>query len=122
VAPTFTATPLPPRPTATWTTTKAAASGPATILQAAAVPNPDPTGIQVQLSGRADTVDVKVYTESMHLVAEDAAGSGGPGWLQVPLPPGFATYTPAGTYFYSVQAFTSGQGTKAVKGTLVILH
>lgn len=92
------------------------------ILQAVPGPNPNPTGISVQLDNRADYVDVKVYSVAMSMVAEDAAGTGGPGWLLVPLPPGFASYTPAGTYYYSVQAFKGGVGTKAVTGTIVILH
>jgi len=109
-------------PKATVTVTPAPSNGLPSIQQAVPVPNPNPTGIKVLLSGRADYVDVKVYSIGMRLVAEDAVGTGGPGWLLVPLPPGFHSYIAVGTYYYVVQAFTAGKGSAPVTGTIVVLH
>lgn len=67
------------------------------------MPNPDPRALWVQLSGPADSVEVKVWTVSMVLVAEGSSTGLQSGWNSVAVPAGFAGAAP-GLYFATLQA------------------
>jgi hypothetical protein len=61
----------------------------------------------LELSGRCDSIQLKVYTEALVLVREiNAPGPSAAGWVKVPLPSlGLA----AGTYFCEAGALQGGR-------------
>jgi mannan endo-1,4-beta-mannosidase len=88
------------------------------VITALAVPNPDPSAIQVHLSRRADSVKVKVWTKALRLIGVFTSGPCPAGWSAVPLPQGL--FTANGIYFFTVQA--SGSSAWSKPGKLMILR
>ena len=111
-----------PQPTATRLVTATASPTPglAQILRAVAWPNPNPTAVQVQLTGWTPYLSLRVYTQAMRRVADVHGAAAGPGWGQVALPADFLAGAANGTYFFEVLLQDSVQGAKA--GKFVVLR
>ena len=82
-------------------------NAPLQVLAAAAVPNPNPSAIAVQLSGPADDIAVKIYSSAHTLLFEADSGSTAGGWSSVELPP--LTWLPNGLYYFTVTAWRGGK-------------
>jgi hypothetical protein len=82
---------------------------PGRILQAMPVPNPNPTGLAVQLDGPADGVAVKIYSKALTRVLNlkvDRRLSAG--WSTVALPVGWSSGMARGLYYVVVRPITGG--------------
>ena len=86
--------------------------GPNRILQAEAVPNPDPRGFVLKLAGSAERVQILLYTRSMVRVdAIEVPGPASGGWFYVPMPSQDAEAANGSYYFV---AFSIRQGEKSL--------
>jgi len=106
-----------PTPTAAGTQ---AIDGHASILKAMPVPNPNPNSVAVDLDGRAASITLRVYSSSFVLVSVNTVGPLGPGWVQVPLDPGFLRQAQNGTYYYRVS--TASEPRSGIVGRLVFVR
>jgi hypothetical protein len=96
-------------------------NGPLEVLQLAAVPNPNPSSVAVQLGGPADGISLKLYTTAMVLIrALNAPGSPAGGWVRVALPADWTHGLANGTYYLEVEAL-QGARRSPVKVTRVVL-
>jgi hypothetical protein len=84
------------------------------------VPNPNPNSVAVDLDGRAASITLRVYSSSFVLVSVNTVGPLGPGWVQVPLDPGFLRQAQNGTYYYRVS--TAGEPRSGIVGRLVFVR
>lgn len=91
------------------------------IEKALPVPNPNPTIFYVLLSGWADQVELKLYSNGNTLIKTQVSGPHYPGWSIVYIPADFLANASNGTYFYSLVAKNNaGAQSAPAKGTLVI--
>lgn len=70
------------------------------------VPNPDPTSLAFDLSGPADSVEVRVYDKA--LVRAATLTFNGPfpaGWVEAPLPAGWSSRLGSGLYYAVAVAY-----------------
>jgi hypothetical protein len=116
VSPTLTASPQPSAsPTATRSATPTLGptlpgAGELRIVQAAAVPNPDPTELRVLLAGACDSLRVRLYSPAYVLLADWRSGPLPAGWSGVPLPSGL----PHGLIYAELKAEQGGRQSPAV--------
>lgn len=103
ISPTPSATASGPSPTLSFT------PGPLAIVQAVAVPNPDPAEIRFLLASAADKVTLKIWTPALVLVGKVESGPLGPGWQSLSLGPDLQASLPRGLFYYSLSA---QQGTR----------
>lgn len=82
------------------------------------MPNPNPSQIAVLLEGRTQVLSLRIYGQSMRMLAHADAGPVGPGWVSMPLPPEFPSQASGGTYYYRVSSLGGGGG---LAGRLFIL-
>jgi hypothetical protein len=103
-----------------------ALGGPNEIEQKAAYPNPwSGTGaayVLAKLSGPADKVTIKFYTNAMVCLGQADSGPSPGGWTRVALPPELRA-APSGTYYYSIKSLRGAQANlKPAVGSLVLLR
>ena len=110
VQPGVTATPTPTSNGAT-PTPPAAAIGPLSILRTAAVPQPNPDRLMLDLSSACGSVTVKVYTRALVLAFQQTFAGASDGWTSLSLGPQFA-HLASGSYYATVSA-------KALDGSVV---
>lgn len=72
------------------------------IVRLAPYPNPDPLSLRVDIEGRAESLELQVYTKAM-VLSLDLRYPGGSGWVELPLPEAWRAL-PAGLYFARVRA------------------
>jgi hypothetical protein len=90
------------------------------LLKVVPVPNPQHgplLRLYVDVQGRADSIQVRLYSQALNEVASFTA-AGGSGWVPVQ---GRVPSLPAGTYFVVVRGLASGQGSTAKAVTLLWL-
>jgi hypothetical protein len=86
------------------------------------LPNPNPSRLQFHLQGDVDDVEARVYTKAMVCVWVGHSGPRGPGWGELPLPPGLLERLGNGIGFLVLSPQRQGvQGTRVV-GKLVVLR
>ncbi len=96
-------------------------AGPGRILEAWAVPNPDPRALAVDLDGQADSIGCRVYTQAMVCAAStEMPGHWRPGWNRVPLPAGFMAGLADGLYELVVTSDGTG-GERACPRPLAVM-
>lgn len=83
-------------------------SGAVRILNAQAVPNPDPLTLAIQLSRPADLISVEIYSVGLASVLETKQERCAAGYNQIPLPPQWKTLA-NGVYFARVKAQRGGE-------------
>ncbi len=87
-----------------------AVAGPEQILEAWALPNPNPRLLDVRLAGPADSIRCRIYTTAMVCVAsQDLPGGWQAGWNKVPLPAGFSAGLADGLYYLALDSLKDGQ-------------
>ena len=95
------------------------------LVQALAEPNPYKggvsAGIQVLLSGRADSFHVRFYSSGFTRISELSLAGAGPGWDHLGLPPD-ALPKSNGLFFAQVWAEGSGQKSNVMRLRLYILR
>lgn len=96
-------------------------NGPVVIRGVWGVPNPNPDSFAVDLDGRADGMDFKVFTKGLVLAEGFQAGPLPQGWSKVPLPPTLQRL-PNGLYYLLVQAHRGPTASPAVFAKLMILQ
>ena len=101
LSPTFTAT-------VTATPNAAASNGPLGVDSAVALPDPDPVWLKVKLSGPADRVRLRIFSQAYVLVGTYESGPLPGGWDQLPLAAA-AVGLPNGLYFVMVDAFRGSE-------------
>jgi hypothetical protein len=82
---------------------------PLKILSSAPLPNPNPTGFDVEIQGRCEEATLSLYSPGMRLLAKSKAGALGPGWVTIPMPAGFTAGAASGLYYYHVDISGAGQ-------------
>ena len=83
------------------------------------MPNPNPSGIAVQVAAGSGVLVLNVYGRSMVILGESSAQALGPGWVVMPLPGGFVSEASNGTYYYSVKIL--GSAGRGIVGKFVVL-
>jgi hypothetical protein len=96
-----------------------AAGGGLRIIRTLPVPNPNPKQIAVELTGPADSAQIKFWTVSLRLVGGTRARQLRQGWNSVPIPAGLLSAN--GTYFYTLTVSQLGSSASLSKpGKLVM--
>jgi hypothetical protein len=95
--------------------------GPVRILQLQPVPQPNPRGLAIQLSGPADTLHFRVWTKALTLVGGFGSGAAQAGWQTVAIPSGFFSGLPNGVYFVTADADQGSEHAKMAQPTRLIL-
>lgn len=78
--------------------------GPLKILGIEPVPQPNPWGVAIDLSGPVDRLSLRLWSKSMVLVAGFDSQNGRAGWQTVVLPAAFLGGLANGTYYLTVAA------------------
>lgn len=92
------------------------------ILQAVAVPNPDPSSLAIQLAGPVDSVDLKLYSRGFDLVAQVTSGAQPSGWNRLDLSQAGLKDLPSGLYFGKLRAKRLSIESPAVMVKVLLLH
>ena len=124
MTPSPTAIPATMAPTPTMTPAASQGAGDGEVLRirdCVALPAPNARELAVQLEGRADALELRLYTADLALLAISNSGPDGPGWLRVALPPAWKE-APNGTYFYVLRARRGVAQAPAHKGVLVLVR
>ena len=86
------------------------------------MPNPNPTGLEINLDGRADSFEVRIYSAAYAMVCTLQVAGGGPGWVHVGLPADWSRRLPRGTYYFRLVAYKGSYAGPAKLGRLLLLR
>ena len=120
--PTLTDTPVVALPTSTSTSVPSGNGGPLEILHVVAVPNPNPTSIQLELSGPADEVELFLYSRAETKVRAWTVGGVAGGWVTVPLGAHWSDGLASDTYYLVAEAKQGGRVAKRKIAKLLLLR
>lgn len=79
------------------------------------VPNPNPRLFAIQLSGPADSLEIRIYDVALKRVAKwNFTGPFGQGWVSLSLPGDGVVRWPNGLYYATAQAWRGGAVSRPV--------
>jgi hypothetical protein len=104
-------------PSATVTAAAPDVQGPV-VERVVPMPNPNAKALKVLIQGRADALDLELYTKAMVLVAS-ASQPGGSAWVHAPLPGAWGTL-PAGLYYVKVTARSGPRRSQAATRLMIV--